>query len=355
MSIGRHPDISLAEARNKATRLYLHITAGEDPIAIKQEKSEPSITSVDELFDDWYTTDLSRRIKHVKIPLRIYVREIQPHIGQMPVADVKPPMIRKIIKKAADSGRPTTANDTLAYLKQLFRHALKLGLIDLNPASPFTGTDAGGVEQSRDRVLTPKEIEHAFSVFRQHISSFGAENYLACCLLLVLGVRKSELCQARWEEFNLAGAIWNLSQERSKTGAAITIPLPTQAIAWLKTLEARSCGSDYVFPARRASKTPHMGSDTLNRAITKLFGHEAGRKQQPPNLMGKLEHFTLHDLRRTFRSLAASQGVPGHVAERCLNHKLKGVEGIYDRYDYFEERKAAHQKVADAVETFLEF
>jgi hypothetical protein len=45
--------------------------------------------------------------------------------------------------------------------------------------------------------------------------------------------------------------------------------------------------------------------------------------------------------------------VPGHVAERCLNHKLKGVEGIYDRYDYFEERKLAHQKVADRIEPVI--
>jgi len=54
----------------------------------------------------------------------------------------------------------------------------------------------------------------------------------------------------------------------------------------------------------------------------------------------------VHDLRRTCRSLLASAGVPGHVAERCLNHKLKGVEGIYDRYDYFDERKEALATVA---------
>ena len=92
-----------------------------------------------------------------------------------------------------------------------------------------------------------------------------------------------------------------------------------------------------------------MGSDTLNRAISKLFGREPGKKQQPPNLMGELEHFTVHDLRRTCRSLLAAEGVPGHFAERCLNHKLKGVEGIYDRYDYFDERKVALAKVADLV------
>lgn len=98
-----------------------------------------------------------------------------------------------------------------------------------------------------------------------------------------------------------------------------------------------------------------MGPDTLNRAISKLFGREPGRKKQPPNKMGKLEHFTVHDLGRTFLSLAASLDIAGNVAERCLNYKLKGVEGIYDRHDYFEERRIAHQTVADVVEPLVNF
>ncbi|MEH6561072.1 MAG: hypothetical protein V7713_06560 [Marinobacter sp.] len=69
--------------------------------------------------------------------------------------------------------------------------------------------------------------------------------------------------------------------------------------------------------------------------------------------MGNIAEFTVHDLRRTCRSLLSAAGVPGHVAERCLNHKLKGVEGIYDRYDYFEERKEALTKVAELVAQFI--
>ena len=61
--------------------------------------------------------------------------------------------------------------------------------------------------------------------------------------------------------------------------------------------------------------------------------------------MGKvkhgLPHFTTRDFRRTARTHRAALGVDPHVAERCLNHKLKGVEGIYNRHDYFDERKAA--------------
>lgn len=92
-----------------------------------------------------------------------------------------------------------------------------------------------------------------------------------------------------------------------------------------------------------------MGKDTLNRAIAKLFGAEPGKKKLPPNVLGNIEYFAIHDLRRTSRSLLASLSIPPHVAERCLNHKLKGVEGIYDRYDYFDERKETLQRVAEKI------
>ena len=70
--------------------------------------------------------------------------------------------------------------------------------------------------------------------------------------------------------------------------------------------------------------------------------------------MGHIDYFTVHDLRRTSRSLLALLSVPPHVAERCLNHKLKGVEGIYDRYDYFDERKEALQRVAEKISFIIE-
>lgn len=46
----------------------------------------------------------------------------------------------------------------------------------------------------------------------------------------------------------------------------------------------------------------------------------------------------------------AALGVQPHVSERCLNHKLKGVEGVYDRHDYIEERRQALQAWADLLD-----
>ena len=118
-------------------------------------------------------------------------------------------------------------------------------------------------------------------------------------------------------------------------------------VEWFRELKVRTCGFEYVFPNRRSNKNAHMGSDTLNRAITKLFGHEAGKKKRPPNKMDDMPQFTVHDLRRTCRTLLAEISIARHVAARCLNHKLKGVEGIYNRHDYFAERKEALGKLVD--------
>ena len=70
-----------------------------------------------------------------------------------------------------------------------------------------------------------------------------------------------------------------------------------------------------------------MGPDTIN-ATLKQVQHG-------------LPHFTIHDLRRTARTHLAALGVRREVAERCLGHKLRGIEGIYDRHDCFQERRMA--------------
>ncbi|MED5526146.1 MAG: integrase arm-type DNA-binding domain-containing protein [Pseudomonadota bacterium] len=352
LTLGKAEHLSLASARSEAEMQRKAIREGTDPIAERQRERQIVIRSLNDLFYDWYK-DLEKRLKHPRIPQRIYSKEVAPVLGRYPLEKISPMDVRHVIQQVANSDRPTIANDTLMYLKQLFNHAIKLGLLTYNPATAFNVNDAGGIEKSRDRVLSHEELTTVFEAFRQHADSFTRDNYLAAALLLVLGVRKSELIEAKWQEFDLDSGLWTLPDERSKSGKGFVIPLPYPVIKWLAELQVRACGSNYVFPNRRASKTPHMGKDTLNRAISKLFGIEPGKSKKSPNVMGDMQPFTVHDLRRTCRSLLAAEKVPPHVAERCLNHKLQGVEGIYDRYDYLEERKDALNKVANRIEPLV--
>ncbi|PMJ34827.1 integrase [Vibrio cyclitrophicus] len=352
MTLGKVNDLSLSNARLEAATKMKQVREGFDPLMQRKRAEQESIKTVNDLFEDWYPT-LVKRLKHPNIPKRVYTKDIAPHIGDIPLDKITARDIRTTITAINDSGRPTIANDALGHCKQLFNHGMKLDLLQGNPASAFTVRDAGGIEQSKDRFLTEDELKQFFSIARENSANFSRDNYLACALLVCLGVRKSELCEAKWEEFELENSLWHLPKERSKTNVGFTIPLAPEVLEWLEELKVRGFGSEYVLPSRRASKSPHMGPDTLNRAITKLFGHEAGKKKQPPNLMGDMPHFTIHDLRRTCRTLLAKQGTPGHVAERCLNHKLKGVEGIYDQYDYLEERRKAILSLSSFIASIM--
>ncbi|WP_207061627.1 site-specific integrase [Motiliproteus sp. SC1-56] len=335
-TIGYYEHISLAGARTEAGLLRARIAKdGTDPVAERHREKQKAIRTTDDLFDDWYSQH-AKRLKHPKIPLRKYERDIQPVLGGLKVEAVTPRDVRAVVHKITASKRPTVANDALALMKQLFNHGIKLDAMASNPAAAFTNQDAGGVEKSRERILELPELKALFAALRSRPDAFTRENYLACALLLVLGVRKMELLAAQWSEFDLEKGLWSLSAERTKMDAAVLIPLPPAAVAWLEELKVRACGSDYVFPRRRASKRyPHMSPDTLNAALNKLAK------------AGVISHFTVHDLRRSCRSLLARVGTPPHIAERCLNHKIKGVEGVYDRYDYLDERRTALTAVAD--------
>jgi integrase len=344
-----YPHCSIAQAKKRAAEIRSQVNTGVDPKSARKREQQEVIRNVDDLFNDWYKNDIEKRLKHPSIPLRIYRKELKKDIGELAIQDVNPRNIRTIIQRIMDSGRCSTANQALMYAKQLFRHAVKLNLIIYNPAQAFTQSDAGGVSEGRSRALSLEELSKVFKIFSDHSDIFTRDNYLACSLLLLLGVRKGELISARWQDFDFKNKLWNMPAE-NKTGVAITIPLPPASLIWIEELHVRACGSEHLFPSRRASKRrAYISDDTLNHALAKLFGKKVdGNKQPYENLLGKvgIEHFTIHDLRRTCRSLLASLGVQGHIAERCLNHKLKGVEGIYNRHDYLPERKEALEKLS---------
>lgn len=353
-SLGKFRQLTLAEARGEAETIRAMLREGVDPLSLSSLTKHSGMT-FNELFQDMYENKLLKRLKRPDIPKSKYDNNVAKFIGHLKVEQVNAFHIRDILNIITDSGRPTVANDVLDLLNNLFKHAIQLNITLNNPASAFSYKDAGGDESCRERVLTIDEVEQVFSVFRKYPESFTRDNYLACCLLVVLGVRKSELIQAPWHEFDLDNAVWYLPKERTKKNfRAIKIPLPPLAVEWLKELKVRSHGSSYVFPARRKSSKPYMGSDTVNSAINALFGIDRSKKVQPPNRMGDLEHFRVHDLRRTFRSIGSELKFQDDHLERCLNHKISKLDEIYNKHDFFEQRKEIHQAVSIALQPLLQ-
>ena len=342
MNLGSFAVLSLANARKTAMELSAQVALGHDVAGEKQARKRAAVAkteaennalTVAQLADEYFERMIPGRWKHPNIVRARIENDIKPAIGKMKAEDVKPRDIDAMIQTVVKRGAPTIANDVLRWSKRIFDFGIKRHVVQYNPASAFDLADAGGKEEARDRWLTREEIKKLFQAIRNKAGAFGVENLSAVRLLLLLAVRKEELVAAQWSEFDLDGAVWHLPEERTKTSAAIDIPLPAVAVDTLKELQRLACGSAYVFPARKMQSRmiPHIDLNTLNAAI--------GKHVRP--FLIDVPNFTIHDFRRTARTHLAALGVASHIAERCLNHKLKGVEGIHNRHDYFDERKKA--------------
>ncbi len=349
MNIGTYGQLSLSDARKLAKELNARVALGHDVAAEKQERKADSVAKIEakknaftvgQLADEYFQSRILGHWKHPNIVRARIENDIKPHIGKFAAEDVKPGHIDTMLRAIIKRGAPTMANDVLRWTKRIFDYAIKRHIVQYNPASAFDLSDAGGKETARERALTQEELVILFEAMR-NTKGFTQVNIITIKLLLQLAVRKSELIGARKNEFDLDAALWRLPAERTKTDVDITIPLPRQAVEALRDLHRLSESSDWLLPARKAQDRmlPHIHENTLNVALAKV----------KPNMPG-IESFCIHDLRRTARTHLARLGVESHIAERCLNHKLKGVEGIYNQHDYLDERRKALIKWANFIE-----
>jgi len=346
MVIGSYADLTLAKAREAAKELSARVALGFDVAGEKQQRkadaaakieADKSAVRVQDLINDFYARHILPSFKNPQIYKKVADFNIGTLIGSMKVEDVKPRHVDEVLRSVRDRGALTVANDVLRMMKKIFDFAVVRGLIEVNPAMPFTAKDAGGKEESRKRFLTRTELARLFDAMHR-IKAFTRENELTVKLLLALCVRKMELCAALANEFDLDNAVWHLPGERTKTGEEIDIPLAEPVIGWLKELKALSCGSKWILPARKLRLTSHVSSSVLNTAFPHILA-----------AMPDVESFNVHDFRRTARTHLATLGVDPIIAERCLNHKIPGVEGVYNRHQYFNERKAALSMWADLL------
>jgi len=337
LTLGYYPAMSLAQARIEAREARVLLDKQQDPLSVRRatQVAQRERGSFRELCEEWYRNEIvGRGIKRPSVPRRHLDKYLLPKLGRTAAAEVTAADIARVIDEV--KGRaPTAANDLLRFAHRIFAFGVRRRMVLANPASGFSPRlDGGGTERPRRRALSLDELAQLFEKIRE-TASFGAANALALKLLLALCVRKGELLGARWEEFDPdgstpQGAVWHLPASRTKTATALDIPLVPEVVGWLRELKSLEASSEYLFPKRRRDpreRVPHVGLDTLNAALERL--HHG------------LRPFTLHDLRRTAPTQLSALGIRREVAERCLGHQLRGVEGTYDRHDYFQERRAA--------------
>lgn len=342
LPLGDPRDTSLAEARKLARVERTKVDAGRDPIAERREAAEKARGrgSFRTLAEDWYTSEVVPHWKNPKPVRRALDNYLLPKLGRYMADEIKPADCSRILTDVRRKF-PTTANDLLRHMKNIYAYGIRHHAVEGSPVSAFDASkDAGGQERPRDRALSRTELGQLFVAMRKE-PTFGGDNLLLTKLLLSLCVRKTELFAARWDHFDLDGKtddgpVWHLPD--SKTSMAQDIPLSPVVVAWFRVAKEMAGASKFVFPARRLDKRNthgHVGNDTLNVALARV--------------KHGLEPFTVHDLRRTGRTLLSELGVEPHVAELCLNHKPRGTERVYNRYSYFAERRVALTALADLI------
>lgn len=156
--------------------------------------------------------------------------------------------------------------------------------------------------------------------------------------LLLTGARREEIVGARWDE--IQGNVLVVppervkKTERKKEPAPHAIPLTDPVLRLLETLPRVG---PYIFTT--AGAAPFSGYSKAKRALDNASG---------------VSGWTLHDLRRTFRSLASDAGCNAEHAELAIGHKLRGVRQVYDRFPYLAERRTVLEAVAKLVGRILD-
>src|SRR5262245_11773423 len=147
--------------------------------------------------------------------------------------------------------------------------------------------------------------------------------------LLLTAVRRNEA--ARMARSELTGSDWTIPAGRYKTKNDVTLPLSGAAQTVIAELPRFGTG-EYVFTVN--GRTPLAAFSRGKKAIDRA---------------SDVTGWTLHDLRRTARSLMSRAGVPSDHAERCLGHIIPGVRGTYDRHKYQEEMRLAFEALAAQI------
>lgn len=342
--LGKYPKLSLDDARALSKRYQGYLENGLDPKVERERERVRTLTTINDVFEHYFETTIKDRYKHPNRLYALYMNNVYRSIGNVQLCNISGLDISDLVQKIKKGGRgipprPSIATDVLYLIKNLYKHAIKLDLVRHNVALNFTAKDAGGAEKPKTTALSLKEIEVFFNITRKRNPSFSRTNYLACVLLFVTCTRKMELLGSKWEEFDIDRRRWHLPAYRTKARRELEIPLSTLAIQILRELRVLSQHSEYVFPAKKKGKLPHIYHDTLNHAFQTL------------PLPFK---FSPHDIRRTSRTLLAKElRVDARVAELCLNHKLPKLEGVYNQHSYFYERSRALEQLSSLLEPLI--
>jgi integrase len=348
MTLGRFPELGLADARIDARAALKRAGRGEDPKAKRAEQARTNLLLVNEALDDYLVYCARENSKAtVQDKTRAFRKHLRPRLGKRPLVQVARSEWLSVVDAAALT--KSMRRSLYMYIRHFLVWALERGHIENHPLWGIRPPKRG---LSRDRVLCDAEIKHLWSV--------EGETAELARLALLTAQRQGSLARMQWPHVDLDAQTWSIPAEDMKAGKPHVVPLTQSVLAILRARHAKRLKGPYVFGVRSEGFSPYDGfSNGMEGLRMRLAGEESQQgkrltaafkaKRRERLQRASSTGWRFHDLRRTAVTLAQRGGANVDAIKALTQHKTAGVIGIYARHAFHHEK----EEVAQLIEAQL--
>lgn len=304
MTVGRYGEMTVEQARREAQKLLGKIAIGVDPRAEKQATQLQSMT-LNEVFQDYTKARKALKAQTLYGYQKILNRALAAWKGK-PLLSLTKDKIGQLHTRLGEENGEAYANLAMRLLRALFNFAAGQyedakgqSLITENPVKRLSQTRAWYRIERRQTYIKPHELA-AWYRGVSIIENTTLRDYLL--LVLFTGLRRNEAAQLKWSHIDLTAK--TLTVLGTKNHEVHNLPL-SDYLEKLLIARKQTASSDYVFPG--GGKEGYIIEPRKQMAkVTKVSGVS----------------FTLHDLRRTFITIAESLDISAYAVKRLVNHKM---------------------------------
>jgi len=321
-SIGKASLMDLDDARNEAREILAKMAKGIDPEAEKRQAEILELT-LKQTFDSYKENRQlkPRTIKCYDDLLKSYVADWL----DQPISNITKETIAQKHREVGTNHGENAANNLMRTIRSLYNYAFILTneQIPSNPVLRLSQARQWYKVERRRTILKPHELKPWYDAATQ-IENPVIRDYLL--LTIFTGLRKQEGLQLKWSNVDMRDRSFTIPD--TKNGRPHTLPMSNYLYGLFEHLQNRRT-NDYVFPGPGAAGhlvEPKKQLDFIERQTQYVLNgvankEELDRKQaeNPEAILPGIK-FCLHDLRRTFITIAESLDIPYAALKRLLNH-----------------------------------
>ncbi len=304
VTIGRADVIPPEVARRKALVILGEMAEGLDPNRAKRERRAEGIT-VDQAFDNFFAAKKlsASAIDNYRRTQRKYLADW----SQKKIVEISRQMILARHQRVSEEFGPVTANNVCRHFRSIFNFtAAGFDEFPPNPVTILTQARSWHRETRRQRVITVADLPAWWRAV--HAEHRDARDIFLVAIFT--GMRRSEIVRLEWEHLDFVGRKLHLS--KTKNGDSLDLPMSTFLSDLLAARREWAGQSRWVFPG---------SGDTGHIVEVKSFVRRVVESSGVA--------FSMHDLRRTFVTIAESLDINTYSLKRLLNHRVTDVTGGY--------------------------